>query len=131
MNKLLIALGLTTALLGCSSNSNQDDQLTLLAANRANIIQSKLPVKSGPLSIMRASAHGKTIELMMIYNESAPGAKPIQTVLSQSIKGYCQQTETKANLDAGISYRIKMRNPRGQLMIDQHLTKETCKKAES
>ncbi|CAM3937461.1 hypothetical protein VA7868_04267 [Vibrio aerogenes CECT 7868] len=128
MNKLIIALGLTTALFGCSSNTNQEDQLNLLATNRANIIQSKLPVKSGPLSIMRASANGKTIELMMIYNESETGAKPIQTVLSQSTKEFCQQKETKANLDAGISYRIKMRNPRGQLMVDQYLTKETCKK---
>ncbi|SHO57246.1 GspS/AspS pilotin family protein [Vibrio quintilis] len=130
MNKLLIALGLTTVLFGCSSShSDQDEQLTLLAANRANIIQSKLPVKSGPLSIMRASSNGKIIELMMIYNETAPGAKPIQVILNHSIKQYCLQADTKANLDAGINYRIKMRNSRGQLMIDQLLTKATCKKS--
>ncbi|MBJ7019137.1 type II secretion system pilot lipoprotein GspS-beta, partial [Vibrio cholerae] len=34
----------------------------------------------------------------------------------------------RSNLDVGISYRIQMRNTRGQLMTDQLVTKQTCGK---
>ncbi len=80
----------------------------------------------GPLSILRANSKGTMIEIMMVYNQDAPKAKPIQHVLKTSIQSYCSDEETKDNLDVGLTYRIKMRNTRGQLMVDQIVSKQTC-----
>ncbi|WP_059122688.1 GspS/AspS pilotin family protein [Vibrio sp. MEBiC08052] len=127
MRKICIAVGLSAVLIGCSSHSEQK-QLELLATNRASILHAELPIKSGPLSIMRASSKGNVIEIMMIYNDDAPKAKSTQSLLTQSIQSYCANTETKSNLDAGLAYRIKIRNTRGQLIIDQLIDHNTCKK---
>ncbi|SHF06192.1 Type II secretion system (T2SS) pilotin, S protein [Vibrio gazogenes DSM 21264] len=127
IRKICIAVGLSTLLIGCSSHSEQK-QLELLAANRASILHAELPIKSGPLSIMRASSKENVIEIMMIYNNDAPKAKSTKSLLTQSIKSYCANTETKSNLDAGLAYRIKIRNTRGQLMIDQLINQATCNK---
>ena len=114
------------ALAGCASNSDQQ-QLELLAKNRASVLSAELPLEAGPLSIMRANAKGSTIEIMMVYNQDQAGAKPINLVLSNGISYYCSHKDTKANLEAGLSYRLKMRNSRGQLMLDEFVTKESCK----
>ncbi|KUI99303.1 hypothetical protein VRK_13870 [Vibrio sp. MEBiC08052] len=127
IRKICIAVGLSAVLIGCSSHSEQK-QLELLATNRASILHAELPIKSGPLSIMRASSKGNVIEIMMIYNDDAPKAKSTQSLLTQSIQSYCANTETKSNLDAGLAYRIKIRNTRGQLIIDQLIDHNTCKK---
>ncbi|WP_038178331.1 GspS/AspS pilotin family protein [Vibrio rhizosphaerae] len=126
IRKICIAVGLSAVLIGCSSHGEQK-QLELLAANRASILHAELPIKSGPLSIMRASSKGNVIEIMMIYNNDAPKAKSTQSLLTQSIQSYCTSAETKSNLDAGLAYRIKIRNTRGQLMIDQLIDQNTCK----
>lgn len=125
--KICIAVGLSALLIGCSSNSEQK-QLELLATTRASILHAELPIKSGPLSIMRASSKGNIIEIMMIYNNDAPQAKSTQSLLAQSIQSYCVNAETKSNLDAGLAYRIKIRNTRGQLIIDQMIDQNTCTK---
>lgn len=125
--KLKLSLAMLTAILvtGCSSSGEQR-QLEMLAHSRASIIAAELPMEVGPLTIMRANSNGTMIEIMMVYNQDASGAKPIQQVLKTSIKSYCSGQETKNNLDVGLSYRIKMRNTRGQLMIDEIVTKQTC-----
>lgn len=75
---------------------------------------------------MRANAKASTIEIMMVYNDDAKGAKPTAQVLRQSIQTYCTTPDTKNNLEVGISYRIKMRNSRGQLMADELITDQRC-----
>jgi hypothetical protein len=121
----LLLTGLMT-LAGCSSNSSHEQQLALLAQNRAGVISAELPLESGPLSIMRAKATANVITIMMIYNHDAQGAKPIEDVMKQSIKSYCSQAEIRSNLDLGLVYRIEMRNARGKLMVDQVISKQTC-----
>lgn len=114
-------------IVGCSSTSAEKERhLTQLAQNRANLLASELPLEAGPLSIMRASSKGSNVEIMMVYNADAPGAKPAATVLSNSINAYCTSADTKANLEVGLSYRIKMRNSRGQLIADEMVTLERC-----
>lgn len=125
--KSLVLVAAAAILAGCSSASAEKQRhLELLAGNRASLLSSELPLEHGPLSIMRASAKGTTIEIMMVYNQEAPGAKPTAQVLKQSIHTYCSAESTKENLDVGLSYRIKMRNSRGQLMADELVTKERC-----
>ncbi|GAK87988.1 hypothetical protein JCM19238_5598 [Vibrio ponticus] len=119
------SLALLVALVGCASNSEQK-QLELLASNRASILSGELPLEAGPLSIMRANAKGTTIEIMMVYNQDQAGAKPIEQVMQAGIGYYCSNKDTKANLEAGLSYRLKMRNTRGQLMLDQFVTLDSC-----
>lgn len=116
---------LLSTLAGCASNSDQK-HLELLASNRASVLSSELPLEAGPLSIMRANAKGTSIEIMMIYNQDQAGAKPIAQVMQQGVRYYCTNKDTTQNLEAGLSYRIKMRNTRGQLMYDEFITKDTC-----
>lgn len=124
--RLASALLFASFLMGCASDGNQQRQLELLASNRASLLAAELPLEAGPLSIMRASSKGTTIEIMMVYNQEQQGAKPLQQVLNTSITRYCTNKDIKANLDAGLSYRIKMRNSRGQLMADKFVSQETC-----
>ncbi|MEH0665767.1 GspS/AspS pilotin family protein [Vibrio scophthalmi] len=113
-------------LAGCSSNAEKQRNLELLAENRASVLSAELPLEAGPLSILRASASGTTIEIMMVYNTDARGAKPASQLLNQSINVYCTNPDTKANMEVGLSYRIKIRNTRGQLMIDELITLQRC-----
>ena len=120
-------IGLVMIVAGCSSTSSEKQkQLELLAQNRANLLSAELPLESGPLSIMRANAKASTIEIMMVYNQDAPGAKDTRQVLKQSIHTYCSSPDTRNNLEVGLSYRIKMRNSRGQLMADELVTYDRC-----
>lgn len=119
---MLVSLLLT----GCASNSKEQRQLELIASNRASLLMSELPIERGPLHIMRATAKGSTIEMMMIYDQDAPGALSTQRVLNQSIQNYCTNSSVSANLELGLNYRIKIRNTRGQLMVDQIINRDTC-----
>ncbi len=125
LNRFIVIL-LSLFIFACSSSGNEEKQLELLAMNRAGVISSGLPIEVGPLHIMRASANKNVVEIMMIYNSDSKGAKPIKQVLEQSIRSYCSDKTTLTNLDIGLMYRIKIRNPRGQLMVDQLIDKNTC-----
>lgn len=129
MKKYIKSAALLTAfalLAGCSSSAEKEKHLSLLADSRAGLLSAELPLESGPLSIMRATAKGSTIELMMVYNQDAKGAKPITEVFNRSVQTYCTANDTKNNLQVGLSYRIKMRNSRGQLLIDELITQQRC-----
>ncbi|ASU22523.1 hypothetical protein CCZ37_07895 [Vibrio qinghaiensis] len=126
MKVILCAVFATLLAVGCSSNGDQQKYLEALASNRAKVISAELPLEFGPLSVMRASSKGSTVEIMMIYNVDQKGAKPIDQVLKTSINSYCSDDITRANIDFGLTYRIKMRNTRGQLVVDQLINKETC-----
>lgn len=121
----IIAFGLVL-LSGCSSSSDNQRNLELLADNRASLLSAELPLEYGPLNIMRATAKGTSIEMMMVYNADDKNAKPVTQVMQSSIKTFCSDKNIKANLEVGLSYRIKMRNTRGQLMVDETITQQTC-----
>ncbi|MDA0147816.1 GspS/AspS pilotin family protein [Vibrio sp. LaRot3] len=123
---ILLATLIGASVMGCASNSDEQKQLELLANNRASILAAELPIEAGPLSIMRASAKGSTIEIMMVYNEEQKGAKSVPQVIANSKQYYCSNKDTKQNLAAGLSYRIKMRNSRGQLTADEFISEATC-----
>lgn len=116
-------------LAGCSSNG-EDEQLHLLALNRAQLLNAQLPVEQGPLSILRAIAQKNVIELMMIYNTDSPDAPSTDRLVKASVAHYCSDKDTLANLDAGVVYRIMLRNTRGQLMVDRAISKTDCQVAE-
>ncbi|MFC5077355.1 hypothetical protein VTH8203_01333 [Vibrio thalassae] len=124
---LWLTITAMAVLAGCSStDADQQRQIEMLAQSRASVLSSGLPVEQGPLSIMKAAANKGTVEIMMIYNTDAKGAKPLDTVLRTSMNFYCTDREVKSNLEMGLSYRIKIRNSRGQLMVDQIVTKDYC-----
>ncbi|MFA0086409.1 GspS/AspS pilotin family protein [Vibrio sp. 10N.261.51.F12] len=129
---LWISLAAVAALTGCSSKGDDEQrQLEMLAQSRASVLSSGLPIEQGPLSIMKASANKGVVEIMMLYNTDAQGAKPIDQVLRNSMNFYCTDREVKANLDLGLAYRIMMRNTRGQMMVDQIVTKQYCDKPDT
>ncbi|PFG45791.1 type II secretion system (T2SS) pilotin (S protein) [Vibrio sp. ES.051] len=126
MKKLLCLFLVFAALIGCSSNNDVQRQLELMASNRAGVLSAGLPLKYGPLQIMRVSSNKNVVEMMMIYNDGALGAKPLDQVLNTSIYTYCSAPEIRKQIDMGLMYRIKVRNSRGQLMADELVSGQTC-----
>ncbi|MEZ9564624.1 GspS/AspS pilotin family protein [Vibrio artabrorum] len=127
MKKWIIVSVAVALLSGCASaEREQQRQLEMMAQNRAGVLSAGLPIEYGPLSIMRVLAKSTVIELMMIYNQDAKGAKPLNQVVEMSVNSYCTNSEVRSHLDMGLAYNIKIRNTRGQLMIDKLITKQTC-----
>ena len=126
MKKLLYFCLVLGALVGCSSSDDKQHQLELMASNRAGALSAGLPVEYGPLKILRVSSNKNVIEMMMIYNDSALGAKPLKQVLNTSIYTYCSTPAVREQIDMGLMYRIKVRNSRGQLMADELVSSQTC-----
>ncbi|MDW2036238.1 GspS/AspS pilotin family protein [Vibrio sp. 665] len=110
-----------------SSNDNQR-QLELMASNRAGVLSAGLPLEYGPLQIMRVSSNKNVVEMMMIYNDDALGAKPLNQVLNTSIYTYCNTPSVREQIDMGLMYRFKVRNSRGQLIADELVSEQTCSK---
>ena len=124
---ILSTLALTALLSGCSSNNaDEQRQLEMMAQHRAGVLSAGLPFEYGPLSVMRVLAKKNVIEIMMIYNQDEQGAKPVSDVLAMSINSYCTSSDIRANIDMGLMYNIKIRNTRGQLVVEQLINKETC-----
>jgi hypothetical protein len=117
-----LAIAIIT-LAGCSSNEAQK-QLEAAAAHRAGTLSAGLPMEYGPLTVLQAKARGSVIELTMVYNDT--GTRPASQLMARSINYYCSNQEVKSNLDMGISYTIKMRNSRGQLLAEQSISSNSC-----
>ncbi|ASI96710.1 MULTISPECIES: GspS/AspS pilotin family protein [Vibrio] len=126
MKKLLCLFLVFGALAGCTSNDDQQRQLELMASNRAGVLSAGLPVEYGPLKILRVSSNKNVVEMMMIYNDDALGAKPLNQVLNTSIYTYCNTPAVRKQIDMGLMYRIKIRNSRGQLIADELVSEQTC-----
>ncbi|MGO1298278.1 MAG: GspS/AspS pilotin family protein [Vibrio sp.] len=127
--RTLGAAGLIIALLaGCSSADQDKKRLEMIATNRAALLSSELPLQYGPLHIMRANSRGSLIEMMMVYNTDAADAKPVQEVMKQSATSFCKNPTIADNLNQGIDYRIKIRDSRGKLLIDNIITDKSCGK---
>ena len=127
MKKWIIGSLTALVLAGCSSSDqDQQRQLEMMAQHRAGVLSAGLPIEYGPLKVMRVLAKNTVIEIMMIYNQDAQGAKPLNQVLKTSVNSYCTNSEVRANLDMGLAYNIKIRNTRGQLMVEQLISKQTC-----
>lgn len=108
----------------CSANSQKEEQIAAIASHRATILSNNLPIEHGPLTIMQAKASGSVIEIMMIYNDEGR-VSPQQLVKSAS-EFYCSNSEVKTNLEHGVSYNIKIRSSRGQLLSDQVISQQSC-----
>lgn len=127
MKKWIIGSLAALVLAGCSSSDqDQQRQLEMMAQHRAGVLSAGLPIEYGPLKVMRVLAKNTVIEIMMIYNQDAQGAKPLNQVLQTSVNSYCTNSEVRSNLDMGLAYNIKIRNTRGQLMVEQLISKQTC-----
>lgn len=127
MKKWIIGSLAALVLAGCSSSDqDQQRQLEMMAQHRAGVLSAGLPIEYGPLKVMRVLAKNTVIEIMMIYNQDAQGAKPLNQVLKTSVNSYCTNSEVRANLDMGLAYNIKIRNTRGQSMVEQLISKQTC-----
>lgn len=131
MKKLVFIFVVVASLLSlasCASSDTEQQQrrLELIASNRASVLSSELPIEYGPLTIMQAKAVGSTIQISMVYNPDAKGAKPFQEIQKDTVNSYCVNPDIERNLKVGISYRVQMRNSRGQLVVDQMINQETC-----
>jgi len=122
--RFLLALTATSVLAGCSATADKQKQIEAIAKHRATVLSSSLPIEHGPLTIMQARAKGNAVELMMLYNSD--GGMSAQNLVNNSISGYCNDNEVKANLAHGIIYNIKLRSPRGQLLLEKVISEESC-----
>lgn len=123
--KALFFLLLLT-LVGCASGNHEQQQIEAIAKHRADILAASLPIEHGPLTIIQSRSHANTVELVMLYN----GSKPVTELMNSSVHFYCNNTEIRSNLDLGVNYQITMRNPRGKLLVSQHISAESCAEAE-
>ncbi|CAM2826770.1 GspS/AspS pilotin family protein [Vibrio mytili] len=126
MKKLLCIFLVLGALAGCSSSGDKERQLELMASNRAGVLSAGLPIEYGPLQIMRVSSNKNVVEMMMIYNDGATGAKPLAQVINTGIYTYCNTPAIRQQIDMGLMYRLKIRNSRGQLMADELISAQRC-----
>ncbi len=127
MKKNIVVVGITLlTLIGCSSSEYKQRNLQLLAENRASLLSQSLPLQAGPLNILQATAQGKNIDMMMIYNTDGRNAKPAGEILQASIKTFCIDKSVRANLDVGLNYRIYIRNAQGQIIEDKLITSNSC-----
>lgn len=126
MKKLLCIFLVLGALAGCSSSGDKERQLELMASNRAGVLSAGLPIEYGPLQIMRVSSNKNVVEMMMIYNDGAAGAKPLAQVINTGIYTYCNTPAIRQQIDMGLMYRLKIRNSRGQLMADELISAQRC-----
>ncbi|MDV7102956.1 GspS/AspS pilotin family protein [Vibrio sp. TH_r3] len=128
MKKPILKLAASALLLlivaGCSSSGDKERQIEAIASHRATILSNSLPIEHGPLTIMQAKANGHIVELMMLYNDD--GTISPQQLMDNSVRYYCTNTDVEGNLQHGVVYNLKMRSPRGQLLIDQVVSLETC-----
>ncbi len=118
-SKLTLIAALTATVTACSSGIDKERQIEAIAAHRATVLSNQLPIKHDSLTVIQAKAKGKVIEMMMIYN----GDKTL------SAQALCHNEEVKANLDRGVMYNVKIRNLRGQLLIEQLVSQDTCAKS--
>ncbi len=127
MKKLLTFLLVPLFLASCASHEDeQRRKLKQMASNRAEALSAGLPVERGPLKIMRVLPKDNIVRLMMIYNTDGKNAEPVNQVLDRSVDSFCSNKEIVANLEEGLVYEIKIRNARGQLLIDKKITDQTC-----
>ncbi|KEY91639.1 hypothetical protein CF67_11018 [Candidatus Photodesmus blepharus] len=126
MNKKRVALLSLALLTACSLSSNNQTQLELIAENRANLLNSKLPLERGLLSIMHVVAKKTTIEISILYNKDVKNTGTLNKILNVSTRNYCQNPDIKKNLNVGIKYLIKIHNNRGRLITEQHIDQNSC-----
>jgi hypothetical protein len=120
----LIALFATLTLAGCASNNEQQRELELQADRRANILASNLPLEYGPLTITRATSKNEVVIIEMLYNQA--GSKPADQLMASAKNYYCASDDVKAAMDEGIRYLIKIRNSRGQVVVEEIISSQTC-----
>ncbi len=115
----LLALA-AVLLAGCaSSRQDKQRQLEMMAQHRAGVLSAGLPIEVWPtVSHACACEKHRDWDHMMIYNQDAKGAKPLNQVVDMSVNSFCTNSEVRANLDMGLAYNIKIRNTRGQLMVE-------------
>ncbi len=97
-----------------------------MASNRAGMLSAGVPLEQGPLKIMRVSSNKNVIEMMMIYNDGALGAKPLNQVMSSSVYTFCHSPDIREQLEMGLLYRVMVRNTRGQLVADELISTQSC-----
>ncbi|WP_375750217.1 type II secretion system pilot lipoprotein GspS-beta [Vibrio sp. HN007] len=122
--KIISLVVLSTGLFACSSTREQDAKIEAIASHRAQILSAGLPIEHGPLTVMQAKADGKVINMLMIYN-SSNGQLP-EGLLDKSTKYYCSNNEIKTNLEQGISYKITIKNSRGQTLVEHPVSQASC-----
>ncbi|MDN3715282.1 hypothetical protein BCT04_14665 [Vibrio breoganii] len=128
LKTLFIAALATLILAGCSSNGDKQRELELKADRRAGILASSLPIEYGPLTITRASSKGSIVIIEMLYNQS--GSKSADQLVASAKNYYCSSEDVRATMEEGIGYLIKVRNNRGQLVVEEMISTKTCSASE-
>ncbi len=127
MNNIkLICLALAaTTLLGCASSSaKKQQQLARKAEARAGILAAGLPVNYGALSIVNAHSKDANIILDMVYSQST--ALSANQLFEKAKDTYCANESITESLEEGMNYQVRIRNSRGQMVVNQMITQNSC-----
>ncbi|WP_413111368.1 type II secretion system pilot lipoprotein GspS-beta [Thaumasiovibrio sp. DFM-14] len=122
MKKFLLSLTVSSLLIGCASNPNEE--VIALADLRANHLNSIMPIDVGEYKFMRAHAKSTTVLVDILYGGGSP-ITPSQ-FLSNSVKDYCQNPDIKAVLDKGVHYAFTIRDVRARPIAEQVINASSC-----
>ena len=124
MKKLLL-MGLALASLSaCSSDTNSEGELKMLADYRASKLASVVPLKMGTMTLMQVISKKETVQLVFI--DEAGNNALTRTIIDTSINAYCKDKEVRSVLEQGVKYQYIVRNSRGQIQNDITVDNQTC-----
>lgn len=84
----------------------------------------------GIKTVIKADAETDTITNTMIYNGPTKGMndKMVTELGTSMAKSSCDEKFLREYVDAGITYRIVMKDSNGRLMVNMTMSPETCAK---
>lgn len=122
---ILSSIILSFLLTGCASRSSKEKDLSLQVHQRAAEITSALPVKNGQYNfVMARPLPPATLELV-VYADTVKNAESDDRFLNDFTRSLCTTPKSRALLQAGAQYQIRLRRSSNQEKI-QVIHYATC-----
>ena len=125
IKRSLSLLSLALLVTSCASSPSDQEIATSFANQRAEMLDSIVPVNMNGYNLIRAKSISTEIELTLLYSENAQIQPP--TVLANNLNNaYCLDNEINSLMQKGVSYRLLFRDARGRAIHQQAISAKTC-----
>lgn len=117
---------LAAGLISCAS-PNDHEIAESFANQRAEMLDSIVPVNMNGYNLIRAKAVSTEIELTLLFSENEQIIPP--TALANNLsQAYCVDNEISSLMQKGVSYKLLFRDSRGRAIYQQQITSQNCNK---
>lgn len=124
IKRTVTLLGLALIVASCASTSDQEIAESF-ASQRAEMLDSIVPVNMNGYNLIRAKSISTEIELTLLYSENEQIQTP--TALANNLNdAYCFDNEIKSLMQKGVSYKLLFRDARGRAVHQQAISAQTC-----